>query len=226
MGKNETIHGSAQVCVVPAKLEHLAAIVACHKAALPGELTTLLGPHFLRKMYNFFIEQPEGICLVAVKYNKNCLYGVLIGGDPRLRRCYLLRNSISLIITTLYKGVCYSHVRKRLMQISHTYLQKLSQAIHVPFCKSSHLNPPGQLWGKWYLLQSISVHPDFQRQGVGSALIKAFQLESAQRGCGMISLTVASRNIGAIHLYKKLGWKNLGTDGTLVHFHRIVEHPA
>lgn len=223
MSKKDNIHSPTQVCIVPAGLEHLAAIVACHKAALREELPTLLGPRFLRGMYRFFIGHVEGICLIATKYGTNCVRGVLIGGNPQLRKRYLLRNLNFIIMTLFYRGICDSRVRKRLMQISYAYLQKVGFATHAISRKKSKQSPPDKPQGKWYLIQEIAVHPDFQRQGVGSALLKRFQLEAAQRECLMMRLTAATWNIAAINLYKKLGWKDVGTDGILIYFHRSIE---
>lgn len=58
-----------------------------------------------------------------------------------------------------------------------------------------------------YYLDTLSVHPDFQRRGIGSLLLQYFEKIAIQRGFNTISLNVAQDNPKAKELYVKLGYQ-------------------
>lgn len=57
-------------------------------------------------------------------------------------------------------------------------------------------------------IQSIAVEPGSRRKGLGEALMSR-ALEHL-RGVELVSLLVSSRNVGAIRLYRKLGFEETG----------------
>jgi L-phenylalanine/L-methionine N-acetyltransferase len=78
---------------------------------------------------------------------------------------------------------------------------------------SAGLHPVGpQLRRRHALLLGISIAPQAQRQGVGSALMAAM-CDYADRWAGAlrIELNVYADNLGAIALYKKFGFEIEGT---------------
>ncbi len=58
-----------------------------------------------------------------------------------------------------------------------------------------------------YYLDTLSVHPDFQRRGIGSLLLQYFEKVANQKGFTTVSLNVAQDNPKAKELYVKLGYK-------------------
>ncbi len=57
------------------------------------------------------------------------------------------------------------------------------------------------------LLANIAVHPDFRRKGIARSLTQKGIAEAEKRGAKSIWLHVERNNIGAINLYKELGFQ-------------------
>jgi len=55
-------------------------------------------------------------------------------------------------------------------------------------------------------LISIAVLPDFRRRGIASALMRDVMKSLVGYGCGDLFLEVRASNVGAVRLYKKLGF--------------------
>ncbi len=59
-------------------------------------------------------------------------------------------------------------------------------------------------------LLTLSIDPDHQRKGLGSALLSAFEAELTRRGATAAFLEVAADNHPAIALYRHTGWTQSG----------------
>ena len=59
-------------------------------------------------------------------------------------------------------------------------------------------------------ITNVAVDPDFRRQGMGEALMRALADKAAQAGVARISLEVRVSNGAAIGLYRKLGFVDCG----------------
>ncbi|MBE6047019.1 MAG: ribosomal-protein-alanine N-acetyltransferase [Clostridium sp.] len=57
---------------------------------------------------------------------------------------------------------------------------------------------------------NIAVHPDYRKNGVGSALVNSLIENSKEWGCSALTLEVRASNIPAQSLYKKYGFKQEG----------------
>lgn len=71
--------------------------------------------------------------------------------------------------------------------------------------------------GSRALIHLFSVHPDFQKSGIGSALLKAACTEIARRGSPTASVTVTKESAG---FWKKKGFKELPVFLMLKEFRR------
>ncbi len=56
------------------------------------------------------------------------------------------------------------------------------------------------------IVDNFGVHPDFRKQGIGTALINTAETWAKNKGAGNIELNVYLFNTSAIHLYQKLGY--------------------
>ena len=56
----------------------------------------------------------------------------------------------------------------------------------------------------------IDIHPDYQRQGIGTALLDHLTAYLRDQNIGSVMLNVAADNDGAIRFYEKYGFSELG----------------
>lgn len=59
-------------------------------------------------------------------------------------------------------------------------------------------------------MMNVAVHPDFRRQGIGEKLVNALIEALRQAGNTCLTLEVRASNAGAIALYTKLGFIQVG----------------
>lgn len=62
-----------------------------------------------------------------------------------------------------------------------------------------------------YVIYTLAVHPDFTGLGIGKMLLDQAEKLAEKEGCRSIRLDVAKGNISAESLYKKCGYKYVGT---------------
>ena len=58
---------------------------------------------------------------------------------------------------------------------------------------------------------TIAVMPKYQNQGIGFLILNQLEEVLSKSSCNKIFLDVASNNLVALHLYKKVGFKKFGT---------------
>ncbi|WP_412519901.1 GNAT family N-acetyltransferase [Staphylococcus simulans] len=76
-----------------------------------------------------------------------------------------------------------------------------------------------------YHISMLSVSPEFQRRGVGQALLEEAENEAKAAGYDKISLTVNQVNYKANALYQKLGYEKVGeTKASTVTLNRMRKH--
>lgn len=59
-------------------------------------------------------------------------------------------------------------------------------------------------------IANVAVVPEYQRRGIGVALLKRFLTLGKERGIFMAHLEVRASNAGAIALYQKIGFEKVG----------------
>lgn len=59
-------------------------------------------------------------------------------------------------------------------------------------------------------MMNVAVHPDWRRRGIAEALVTALVQQLKQRGSRCLTLEVRASNEGAIALYEKLGFSQIG----------------
>lgn len=59
-------------------------------------------------------------------------------------------------------------------------------------------------------ISNIYVNPNFRRQQIASVMMNYIIKKAHEKGCDNITLEVRKSNLGAINLYKKLGFKKIG----------------
>ena len=57
---------------------------------------------------------------------------------------------------------------------------------------------------------TMAILPEYQNQGIGFLILQELELILINANCSKIFLEVASNNLNALHLYKKVGFRNFG----------------
>jgi ribosomal-protein-alanine N-acetyltransferase len=60
-------------------------------------------------------------------------------------------------------------------------------------------------------ITNIALHPDFRGRGIGETVLTVILKEVSGKGATFVTLEVRSSNTPAVSLYRKLGFKVLGT---------------
>jgi ribosomal-protein-alanine N-acetyltransferase len=60
-------------------------------------------------------------------------------------------------------------------------------------------------------ITNLAVHPDFRGRGIGETVLAVILKEVRAKGATFVTLEVRSSNTPAVSLYRKLGFKILGT---------------
>jgi ribosomal protein S18 acetylase RimI-like enzyme len=72
---------------------------------------------------------------------------------------------------------------------------------------------------KEFYIYDIAVHPEYQKQGLGKALIEHLKLEAKKRGIETIFVEAESEDGGAVAFYRALG----GEEVSVNHFNFILK---
>jgi len=64
--------------------------------------------------------------------------------------------------------------------------------------------------GGW-MIGNVAVHPDWQRRGIGHALVKAAVETAAERNAAWVGLEVRESNVTARRMYEGMGFEQVGT---------------
>lgn len=188
----------APIQIRPAQPSDIAQMVQVHLQAFPGFFLTLMGPRFLRLLYNGFLNHPTGISLVACAQGKpSQVLGFVVG-------------------TTQPQGFFLQLLKQRWLAFGLASLWPLLRKPNLVFVK---------LWSALFyrgeslpdqpnaaLLSSLGVYPAAQGQQIGQQLVNTFLAHAQTAGASAVYLTTdQSDNTKANQFYTRLGFKLAGT---------------
>lgn len=211
-----------------AKSEDIAEISSIHIHCFQGNFLSLLGVKGVHYYYQFFIEQPLGICLVAE--NEKGLAGFVTGWQKgaSYQKPLVMQYGAYLIFYLLLAFL--KHPR----QLLATFPSRLPLLFHlwklalrgIVFWKKSSTSPVGE-WdkNKNASLLSIAVLPDFRGSDAATSLISEFVKNCRERNVPDITLSVHSDNYRARKFYEKNAWVVSNETGALTHYrYPLVEN--
>jgi ribosomal protein S18 acetylase RimI-like enzyme len=178
--------------VVPASLADLEAVLPIHEMAFAGTMGVALGRPYLRPFLRSFVEQPESLFLVA--RGERGPLGYVVGrpvgpaGDRRL----LVAVAAGMVTHpwVAFRRDVRAEVVRRLRGL------RAAAASGDPVLPEPVLS-----------LVGIGTAPEARGQGVGTALVAAFEDEVTARGFASARLSVFRDNEPARHLYESRGWQ-------------------
>ena len=184
--------------------------VSLHSNALPGGFFVELGPVFLRRYYETFIDSPYAIAMAVTSDAEPC--GALVGTvDDQAHYRWVLRNrALPLAAAAVWGLASRPSVAVRFARTrARRYLSGARRL----------LRSRGEQGARTAAVQTgalthVAVTDEARGSGVGSALVEAFTTAAFARGAGR--LRVATRSTGgATEFYEHLGWQPGGSTQNL-----------
>lgn len=180
---------TANYSIVPIEKKHLDGIVDVHMRAFPGFFLTFLGPRFLREFYASFTEDPAGVGFTALD-DGGAVIGVVAG--PQVPDGYFKR-----LLKRRWWAFCLASMTAVLKKPA--VIRRLLRAVF--YRGESPQGPPRAL------LSSLAVAPEYQKHGVGRALVQAWVEEVKNRKTGGCYLTTDAEGNDAVNrFYQRIGW--------------------
>ena len=165
-------------------------VVKIHEKAFPDFFLTSLGPVFLKLFYTSVMNHKDGILLVCE--NEESMIGFCAGTmlssgfNSNLIKANLWAYMMASLKIMFTRPMSLVHLMKNLRK------EELSQGDD----------------GQYAELLSIGVDPTVQRNGGGTAMLKALEKDVKARGGKKLSLTTDfNDNEKAIGFYKSLGYE-------------------
>ena len=95
-----------------------------------------------------------------------------------------------------------------------TFMEELQLKLAIPLVVKLEEKVVGYTC-LWHLddqleVANFAVSPDHRKKGVGEKLMKRILMEAKERGCKSIVLSVRESNQGAVNLYTKFGFVEVG----------------
>jgi ribosomal protein S18 acetylase RimI-like enzyme len=176
--------------ITPLEDRHIEQLVDVHMQAFPGFFLSFLGPKFLKEFYRSFINDSAGIGFVAHDEQAGRVVGAIVG--PLIPDGYFKR-----LLKKRWWAFCIASIKAVLKKPSIS--KRLFRAVF--YRGESPVGP------KRALLSSIAVAPDYQKFGIGRALVLRWVRQVADRGgTGCFLTTDADGNEAVNAFYQKLGW--------------------
>ena len=175
-----------------------------HAQALSHGFFVSLGPRFMRAYHRTFLDSPHAIGLIATarEHRVGFLVGVL---RPRAHSTWVLSHrGVGLVI----RGAAALAIRPRVAvgfigSRMRIYVDRWRRHVTEPSVKTEPQALPA-------VLSHMAVVSGAQGTGVGSKLVRAFELSAKGEGVNRASLTTLEGRAGAGPFYARLGWTRRG----------------
>jgi ribosomal protein S18 acetylase RimI-like enzyme len=179
----------AQIILRPAQDTDLSQIVDIHRQSFAGFFLTILGPNFLRLLYQNIGSDTEGVVLVASSANrvKGFVAGVL--HQAGFYRRLVQQHKWAFARASLGAVLKKPSIAPRLWRALRRPADAQDSAADA-------------------CLMSIAVRPEAEGQGIGQQLVKAFCQELSRRGVSAVCLTTDhDHNERVNQFYQRLGFQ-------------------
>jgi GNAT superfamily N-acetyltransferase len=184
-------------------------VVGIRIGAFSNELDAALGAQLASRYVNWFIDNDRAITLVAHVQDRavGYVFGLPVEQLPRLRRA-----ATSHVIACLASrpwAVFKRAVRSRILLYFHRMWKG-------GFKSSTRADLPTPS----FCMMSLAVSTTARRQGVGLALLEAFEAECLTRAGRSVQLATSTSNLVARKLYERREWKpvELSEDSYLCYY--------
>jgi ribosomal protein S18 acetylase RimI-like enzyme len=182
----------------PLVASDLPSVARTHIDAFKDSALTKLGSEAVRLYYQWQLEGPHQVVPIAATYGDQ-LAGFGFGGVFKGAMSGYLRKNRSFLIRCA--------VRHPSVLIGRSSLTRVRSAFkRSPSGPANAENPPS------FGVLAVATHPDYQKQGVGTKIMKALESEASERGFVRMHLSVLPANLDAVRFYEGLGWYRVLTN--------------
>jgi ribosomal protein S18 acetylase RimI-like enzyme len=194
--------------ILLAKESDLNVISKCHLEAFPNSFTSALGERFLKKSFQWYLINDNTFLLVA-KYSDGQIAGYAGG---MVRNTNSLHGSSTSIIQYTFKELILAILIKPWIIFHPEILSNYTLIIKNIRLKIISLISSGKSKNKSTIktnslgLVVIGTSLGARGKGVGSNLLKAFELKGRSLKVQRMHLSVKKNNKEAIRAYKANGW--------------------
>ena len=174
----------------------IAPLIKVHSSAFSAYMNTRLGSRYVGAFLRWFKEAPEGIALTGKVDGKVVGYvvGAPVGYQVRLNR-------------DLAAVVALALLRRPWLLVRRDIVGALANRVRTLWDRGSgNERTPEGCPASIMSLVGIGVLPSARGQGVGAALMSAFEKASREGGADGMRLSVYRDNQPARRLYEKDGW--------------------
>ncbi len=189
-------------------METLAAI---HLAAFKGYMNSRMGKKYVRAFLRWFLTYPNSIALKAT------LRGAAIGYVVGAPLGYAQPMNRSLLKTGICSIISHPHVL-----LHPNFTRAASAKLRLLLGRKPASITLKQPEGKGISLVGIGVHPQSSGNGVGTAIMKAFENKARLIGMGYMRLSVYDHNEVARAVYEKSGWKIAERVGNALYYQKSL----
>jgi ribosomal protein S18 acetylase RimI-like enzyme len=169
------------------------AVVTIHLESFSGFFLSFLGPRFLTLLYEGFLDEPQGLALVA--YSDSAIEGFVAG-------------------VTDQSGFYRRLIKKRAWLFAWASLRAVIRRPHIVprLVRALGQSRRSQKSAANASLMSIAVRPGASGKGAGRELVSAFNSAMGSRGIREYCLTTdRDHNYRVNEFYRRLGFRLAGT---------------
>jgi len=191
-------------------IEDLATI---HLAAFSGYMNSRMGRGYVKKFLLWFLTYPNAITLKATRDGKASGYvvGAPVDYAKSLNRDLL---AIGIFSVITHPGVV----------VHPNFVKAIFPRLRLLLKKKASVVTPLHQARRGVSLIGIAVDPQQSGHGIGTELMKAFEIQASVKRMDYMALSVYDYNEKARAVYEKLDWKVSRRDGTGVYYEKALQH--
>lgn len=201
----------SDVEVTPYSEADVETLAAIHLAAFKGYMNSRMGKKYVRAFLRWFLTYPNSIALKAT------LRGAAIGYVVGAPLGYAQPMNRSLLKIGIYSIISHPHVL-----LHPNFTRAASAKLRLLLGRKPASITLKQPEGKGISLVGIGVHPQSSGNGVGTAIMKAFENKARVIGMDYMRLSVYDHNEVARAVYEKSGWKMAERVGNALYYQKSL----
>ena len=192
--------------MLPADIE---AVTHIQKEAFSGSVGTSVGDNYIKAVIHWFMTYSSSITLVCEKDSR--IVGYTYGAPQGYSRT--LNHDLLGII--LYAVATHPRAIFR-----PELLHQIPARVNNLLSRHSHDHETAVLPRSIYRLVAIGVASEARKQGIGRALVSAFERTAWEHRADEVQLSVYPNNTAGRALYEACGWRVMSAEPHILQYHK------